>query len=124
MSTANTTLRAYSAAVDSPPSEALPRVDGLAYVATLSGALTLSGRYPQILKLDPGGAHRDVTLDAESAAGGLYRRIINAADAAENLVVKSDAPATIATINQNEQGEFYCDGTDWILLAITTIALS
>lgn len=124
MSTVNTTLRSINLAVDRDPLDALTRIDGRVYVGTLTGALTLTNAYPAILKLDPGGAHRDVTLEAEASSGGLYRRIINAADAAENLVVKSDDPATIGTINQNEQGEFYCDGTTWILLAITTIALS
>lgn len=124
MSTLNTTLRAYSAAVDNPASEGLKRIDGSVYVGTLTGTLTLTGRYASCLKLDPGGANRDVNLEAEEGNAGLYRRIVNAADAAENLVVKSDAPATIGTINQNEQGEFYCDGTNWILLCITAIALS
>lgn len=102
----------------------LVAISGLYQAETLSGAATLSSAYPAIVKFDPGGAHRDVTLDAEETSTGLYRRIINGADAAENLVVKDDSPATIATINQNEQGEFYCTGTAWQLIAITTIALS
>lgn len=100
--------------------------------ATLTGTTALDATYPSILKLDPGGAARDVTLDAEESipSTGLYRRIVNAADASENLVVKNDAGSTIGTINQNEQGEFYNagaqDGTAsaWVLINITTIALS
>jgi hypothetical protein len=115
-------LRDASAAIHMPDL-ALVRTP-LAHVATLTGDLTIDATYPEILKLDPGGASRNVTLDAEPTNSGLYRRIINAADAAENLVVKNDAAATIGTINQNEQGEFYCDGSDWILVAITAIALS
>ncbi len=96
---------------------------------TLSAALDLStaanaGRYAQILKLDPGGAHRDVTLEAEADYPGLLRLFVNAADAAENLVVKNDGGSTIATINQNEAGLFACDGSAWTLVAIWTIALS
>jgi hypothetical protein len=100
--------------------------------ATLTGTTALDATYPAICKLDPGGAARDVTLDAEESipSVGLYRRIVNAADAAENLVVKDDAGSTIGTINQNEQGEFYNagvqDGTAsaWVLIAISAIALS
>jgi hypothetical protein len=106
------------------PSMSLVCIPGALYVATLAGALVLDATYPGICKLDPGGAHRDVTLEAEATSVGLYRRIINAADAAENLVVKDDGAATIGTVNQNEQGEFYCDGTAWILICITAIALS
>jgi hypothetical protein len=99
---------------------------------TLDAAVALDATYPAICKLDPGGAARDVTLDAEESipSVGLYRRIINAADAAENLVVKDDAGSTIGTINQNEQGEFFNagvqDGTAsaWVLIAISAIALS
>ena len=96
---------------------------------TLTGNLDLSATgaafsLPSVAKLDPGGAHRDVTLELESAVPGLYRRIINGADAAENLVIKDD-DGTIATINQNEQGEFWCSPTSgWILICVTTIALS
>lgn len=91
---------------------------------TLAGNLTLTDQYRSILKIDPDGSNRDVTLPAEATSNGLYFRIINNAGGAENLVVKDDGGNTIGTINQNEQGEFWCDGTDWRLLCITTIALS
>lgn len=91
---------------------------------TLDGALTLTKAYPSITKIDPGGAHRDVTLEAEADSKGELRWIINAADAAENLVVKDDSPATIATINQNETAIFHCDGTSWSLVCLWTHALS
>ena len=55
-------------------------------VVTLSGALTVTDQYRDVLKLDPGGAHRDVTLDATTERPGRYFRFVNAADAAENLV--------------------------------------
>jgi len=91
---------------------------------TLSGAATLSDKYPAIVGFDPGGAHRDVTLDAEATAKGMLRLILNKADAGENLVIKADGGATIATANQSEAALLYCDGTDWALCAIFTIAIS
>lgn len=101
-------------------------------VVTLAGALTLTDEYREVLKLDPGGNHRDVTIGATCNKAGRYFRIINAADAPENLVVKNTDGDTIATINQNEQGEFYYaeelesanDTDNWILICITAIALS
>ena len=100
------------------------RLDSV-YVATLSENLTLSGSIAaNVVKLDPSGSARDVTLPDVAAYKGVCYRVINAADAAENLVIKNAGGSTIATANQNEQAEVYSDGTDWILVAITTIALS
>lgn len=113
---------ARSGLIDEPPG--LVARDKSFYSATLAAALTLDETYPNCLKLDPGGAHRDVTLPAEATSTGVTFRIVNAADAAENLVVKDDGASTIATINQDEQGEFYCDGSTWSLICITAIALS
>lgn len=105
---------------------ALEVIHGQFYAATLTGALTLDASYPTHLKLDPGGAHRDITLDAESAINeGMRRHIVNAADAAENLVVKDADANTIGTINQNEEGIFFVDNDGaWQLFRIATIALS
>lgn len=96
---------------------------------TLSGALDLStaanaGRYGQILKLDPGGAGRNVTLEAEADYPGLLRLFVNAADAAEDLTIKNDGGSTIGTVAQNKAALFACDGTDWTLVFSWTIALS
>lgn len=100
------------------------RTPGGVYIATLTGNIALDATYPLLLKLDPGGSARDVTLDPVATAEGLKRRIVNAADAAESLVVKNVAGSTIGTVAQNRQAEFYCDGSEWSLVAITTIALS
>ena len=54
----------------------------------------------------------------------MERLIVNIADAAENLVVKNAGGSTIGTINQNEEGTFYCDGSAWYLCKIATIALT
>lgn len=94
------------------------------YEGTLSGTTALDETYPNRLKLDPGGASRDVTLDAVATSDGLWYHIVNAADAAENLVLKNAGGSTIATINQNEEAIVYCDGTSWRLFRVATIALS
>ena len=97
------------------------------YTASLAGNITLDNTYPNVLKLDPDGSHRNVTLDDEATHKGLFRFIVNAADAAENLVVKDSGTDTIATINQNEAALLYCDGTaatGWSLVFVFTIALS
>src|SRR3990167_6012207 len=86
--------------------------------------VTLDDTYPGVWKYDPTGGHRDVTLDPIATSSGLWRVIINGADAAENLVLKNVAADTIGTVNQNEAGIFYCNGTTWALVVIVTIALS
>jgi hypothetical protein len=104
--------------------DALENIGNGLLVETLAAARTITRADPFVCKLDPGGAHRDVTLDAAHTGG--YRRIVNAADAAENLVVKNAAGDTLATINQNEQGEFMANSATgaWTLVCVTTIALS
>lgn len=94
-------------------------------VETLAATKTLAVTDKFYQKLDPGGSARNVVLPTESSSVDLDFQIINAADAAENLVVKaSDGSTTIATINQNEEGIFVCDGTTWVLARVATIALS
>jgi hypothetical protein len=99
------------------------------HVSTLTGAITLNETYPSVCGFDPGGAARNVTLDGDAATDaefhGLFRVIVNRADAAENLVVLNQAAATIGTINQNEAGIFYHDeDAGWSLVCIVTIALT
>lgn len=106
------------------PFKALFGLDGLFQNDGAAANVTLGDTYPSIWKYDPTGGNRDVTLDPEETSKGLVRLIVNAADAAENLVVKDDSPATIATLNQNEAGLFHCNGTAWSLVCIFTIALS
>lgn len=91
---------------------------------TLTGDRTVTFSDANVLRFDPGGAARDVTMPAEADCGGMIYKIINAADAAENLVIKDDGGSTIATLNQNEMGEIVCDGSAWSLLYVATIALS
>lgn len=93
-------------------------------VVTLSDDMVLTAQYRRYLKVDPGGAARDVTLPAEATSNGLAFEITNAADAAEALTVKDDSGATIVTIAQNEKAEVHCDGSAWYHTGIVTIALS
>lgn len=103
---------------------ALFAVKGGYQAETLTGAATMTDAYPFAVGFDPGGSHRDVTLDAEATADGMFRLIVNKADNAENLVVKDDAAATIATINQNEAALFHCDGSAWALVTLFTAPLA
>lgn len=100
---------------------ALMQVGGVA-TSTLSTALTLTLASSQMQNLDPGGASRDVTLPAEEGNDGLWYEFYNAADAAENLVVKDDAAATIITINRGEFAKVGCTGTAWVVVAATGVA--
>lgn len=91
---------------------------------TLTGNRTLTAGSGNVQRLDPGGSARDVTLPAEASSKGGWFLVINAADAAENLVVKDDGGSTIGTMNQNDAGLFSCDGTSWTLECVFTIALA
>jgi hypothetical protein len=97
---------------------------------TMTGNLDVSavpGRYAQVLKLDPGGSARDLTLwDADETAG-LMLRLINGADAAETITVKestADGGSTIETIEQNTEIELFSDGSAWSFVLKRTIALT
>jgi len=81
-------------------------------IEILSATKTLTDYSGSVQALDPDGSHRDVELPAEADTNP-YFYIANTAGGAENLVVKSDAPATIATLGQNERGLFFSDGVAW-----------
>lgn len=82
-------------------------------VATLTGTYTLTFQSEQHQNLDPGGAHRDVALPAVvEEKKGCFFAIYNAADAAENLVIKSGV-TTIATIGQGESVLVVQSPTAW-----------
>ena len=105
-----TTLPDISAPIGVP--YGLFDVLGGAYSATLSGDLTLTTDHPVVTKLDPGGAGRTITLEAESGA------------AAEVLTINNDAAAAISTPAQNEAALLYCDGTSWTEIAVFTISFT
>ena len=115
---------AANAVLPHPVGEAVCSVKGMWTEKTAAGNLTLDATYSSKCRIDPGGAHRDVTLEAVGVASGMERLIVNIADAAENLVVKNVGGDTIGTINQNESAVFYCDGASWYLCYVQTIALT
>lgn len=81
---------------------------------TLSGTKTMTHDDKQVQFLDPGGAGRTVLLPEEEESAGLMLLIVNTADMAEALTVKDDASGTtVASIAQNEQATFICNGTAW-----------
>lgn len=82
-------------------------------VTTLTGATTIYKDTRQVLKMDPGGASRNVTLPAVEDCEGFELFIINGADQAENLVIKNAGATTIVTIGQDQAGFVYCDGGAW-----------
>lgn len=86
---------------------------------TLAANKTIAVTEAQFQALDPGGANRNVTLPAEEQNVGLWYCIFNTADAAENLVVKNDAAATITTVNRGEFAIVACDGSAWAVVAST-----
>ena len=88
---------------------------------TIAGDTTLTYRSASMLKIDPGGAGRNITLPSPRPGG--YFRITNAADAEEGLVVASSA-GTVATVGQNERAEFFVEDGAWTFDCIETIALS
>ncbi|MCP5059550.1 MAG: hypothetical protein GY937_22835 [bacterium] len=86
---------------------------GAVNIETLGATHVLTATSPKFQTLDPGGGARDVTLPvAAIALTALEFRIANAADAAEALTVK-DGVSTIAVIDQDEIGVFWCDGATW-----------
>ena len=72
-----------------------------------------------------GGDWRQQFDAVDAAIDGLWRWILNSADAAEDLVLKSFSGATVATVNQNESAIVVHDKDDgWTLVALVAIALS
>ncbi len=88
---------------------------GLASIV-LSAALTLAGTHEHVLRIDPGAANRDLTLDtAEQNKGRWY--IVRHVGAANSVVVK-DGASTIATLSTGDAGLFVCNGADWYAVGV------
>ncbi len=90
---------------------------------TLSGDTTLTKRTHfshRIVRHDPDGTDRVLTLPAEADMDGYMGIVVNAASASKKLTVKEDAGSdTIAEVTQNEACLLAGDGTNWwgIILA-------
>ena len=94
----------------------LKSVKGQVLVQTLTGATSLAAPLARIYSLDPGGAGRNLTMPDEAANKGAELYIINTADAAEDITVKSSAAATVGVISQNEGAVAVCDGVRWKIM--------
>lgn len=85
---------------------------------TLTGALTLSTAYANVLRVDPGGAGRAVTLPtAAEKYNGAWYRVYNVADADEDLTVDT----SLAVVQPGEVWDFYCDGSQWRAFPIRSL---
>ena len=82
-------------------------------VETMTGTLALDKTYGCLLRLDPGGAARDLTLPAEEGKDGMFYVITNTADAAETITVKDDGGSTILTIEQDRTALVYLLAGTW-----------
>lgn len=105
------------------------QVPGLVDVATLTGTHQLTAKSGNFQRLDPGGSARNVDLPGQAQglpdSDGVYFLIMNAADAAENLVVRNPAGATVVTLNQNERAWVVgTGGAAWTHMGVETIALT
>lgn len=91
------------------------RPKGTVAKITMGADLTYDADSPMFLTLDPTADGRKVILPAITRdIEGIYFYITNAADAAENILVRSPADAaTIGTIAQNENAMVYNDGVTW-----------
>lgn len=95
------------------------------HTAALSGAVTFGPTYPNVLRVDPGGADRTVTLDTVTATvpnpsqtvnkvDGLIRLVENTADANERLTfVQSDGTTYVAHADKGDIVALYVEGSTW-----------
>lgn len=92
---------------------------------TMTGNVTLTAADiagNTVFAYDPGGSARDVTLpDAAAANAGTFLVVHNAADASENITVKSSAPATVATLKRQETAILVSTGALWVGGAVATL---
>lgn len=79
----------------------------------LAGTATILDGHATILRIDPGGAGRNVVMPATTRANkGRCFVIFNDADAAETLTVKqSDGSTTVIAIAQGKCGLVFNDGS-------------
>ncbi|MBU2060367.1 MAG: hypothetical protein KKH44_00765, partial [Bacteroidetes bacterium] len=82
---------------------------------TLNANRTVAISDDTILWFDANGTDRDVTLPPEAAnSTDIMFTIVNTSNGAgEDLVIKTDAPATLITIGPLQGARVSCDGTNW-----------
>lgn len=81
---------------------------------TLAAAKSLDIDDPHFQNLDPGGANRNIALDAEASMTGMWFLIRNSDTApGDDLVVRNDTPATLITLAEGEMAIVICNGTAW-----------
>lgn len=98
------------------------RLKGGVEILALSGDINLDRSSANVLRIDPGGAGRTVTLPPAGESDGLAFDILNAADAAETLTVV-DSTGTIVSIAQNRAAKVVSDGSVWTHMGIRTVTL-
>jgi hypothetical protein len=82
---------------------------------TLGAGLALAADAPHLQFLDPGGSARNVDLPASPQRGDFFI-IVNMADAAEVITVRTSAGAGLTpalTPTQSETAVVFYDGTNW-----------
>lgn len=86
---------------------------------TLSGALVLTAKSGQYLRIDPGGAARSVDLPGaagEVLEAGEFIEIVNVGSGVEDLTVRlTGGGATVVTVTPGDRGVVYWNGTTWAL---------
>ena len=83
-----------------------------AATSALSGTKSLTDADKEVQYIDPNGASRDVLLPAVGANNHSFF-IVNTADAAENLNIKSAQGTIIAALKQGEARWVVSNGTNW-----------
>lgn len=83
-------------------------------VATLTGNVTCTTKTPMILRLDPNGSNRTVTLLTGNDAKGEVKLIQNAGSANTIAAAYGSGPTTLATLQPGEWGVMYsADGATY-----------
>jgi len=101
-----------------PSEHALLATKDRHYTATLAAGHTLDDTWPAFLHLDPDGAHRTLVWEAEAVSEGLERWVHNTAAAGSgfNVLINSDTPALVATVQPGELYHLYVE--DAVLYAL------
>ena len=84
-------------------------------VATVAADVDLTLASGNVQAIDGGGSDRDVNLPAEELAGcdGLMFWVRNTGST-NDLLVKDDTPATLATLTPSSGALFACSGSAWV----------